>query len=107
MSSSTTMEPRQRGLSGVQRWLVWGLLAGLWAVALLTPQPVEIEKRVLPEEALFSASKSLHVAAYAFLAGAAAWLPPWRGRRWLPILILSLHGCGTEFFQQFVPARHG
>jgi VanZ family protein len=94
-------------MSGGWRWAVWWLLVGLWAVALLTPQPVEVEKKILPKEALFSASKGLHIAAYAFLAGSGAWLPAWRGYRWLPIAIMSLHGCGTEFFQQFVPARHG
>jgi VanZ family protein len=94
-------------MSGGWRWAVWVLLVGFWALALLTPQPVEIEKQVVPEEAIFSASKSLHIAAYAFLTGAGAWLPPWRGWRWLPIAIMSLHGCGTEFFQQWVPSRHG
>jgi VanZ family protein len=94
-------------MPGGWRWATWWLLAGLWALALLTPQPVQIEKRVLPEEALFSASKGLHVAAYAFLTALGAWLPPWHGRRWLPIVVMSLHGCLTEFFQLFVPARHG
>jgi hypothetical protein len=89
------------------RWALWWVLVGLWALALLTPQPVEVEKKIVPQEAIFSASKGLHIATYAFLAGTAAWLPVWRGLRWLPIAILSLHGCGTEFFQQWVPARHG
>jgi VanZ family protein len=88
-------------------WTVWLVLIGLWALALLTPQPVQIEKQVIPEEALFSASKGLHVAAYAFLTGIAAWLPVPRGWRWLPIIVMSLHGCATEFFQQYVPSRHG
>jgi VanZ family protein len=92
-----------------ERWLwpAWGVLLAIWALALLTPQPVEIEKKIVPPEAIFSASKGLHIAAYAFLTGAAAWLPMWRGQRWLPVAIMSLHGCGTEFFQQFVPTRHG
>lgn len=89
------------------RWSVWWLLVGLWALALLTPQPVEVGKAILPPEAMFSASKGLHIGAYAFLTGVAAWLPAWRNWRWLPVAILSLHGFGTEFFQQFVPARHG
>jgi VanZ family protein len=94
-------------MSGRWRWAAWWVLAGLWALVLLTPQPVEVGKRILPEEALFSASKGLHIAAYAFLTGAGAWLPAWRGLRWLPIALMSAHGCGTEFFQQFVPTRHG
>jgi VanZ family protein len=89
------------------RWTIWLVAVGCWAVALLTPQPVEVEKSLLPQEALFSASKSLHIAAYAILTGAGAWLPAWHGRRWLPVAILSFHGCATEFFQQWVPARHG
>jgi hypothetical protein len=94
-------------MPGGWRWAAWWLLVGLWALALLTPQPVEAGRKVLPEGLLFSAAKGLHVAAYAFLTGAAAWLPPWHGRRWLPVAVMALHGCGTEFFQQFVPSRHG
>jgi VanZ family protein len=94
-------------MSGTWRWAAWWVLVGLWALALLTPQPVEIEKKLVPSEAIFSASKGLHVAAYAFLTALGAWLPPWRGRRWLPIAIMSLHAFATEFFQQFVPSRHG
>ncbi len=89
------------------RWVVWCGFAGLWALALLTPQPVEAGKRLLPAEAMFPAAKSLHVGVYALLTAAAAWLPPYRGLRWLPVALVSLHGCGTEFFQQFVPSRHG
>lgn len=89
------------------RWLLWWTMVGLWALALLTPQPVDASKALLPEGAGYSAAKALHIGAYAFLTGAAAWLPPWRGWRWLPIAVLSLHGCGTEFFQQWVPQRHG
>jgi hypothetical protein len=94
-------------MSGSWRWTIWLALFGSWALALLTPQPVEVEKRVLPAEALFSASKGLHIAAYAFLTCAGAWLPPWRGQRRLPVALMSLHGCATEFFQLFVPSRHG
>jgi VanZ family protein len=94
-------------MPGSWRWPVWWILVALWALALLTPQPVDVEKKIVPAEAIFSASKGLHIAAYAFLAGTAAWLPAWRGYRWVPLAVLSLHGCGTEFFQQFVPARHG
>jgi hypothetical protein len=94
-------------MSAGWRWGLWFVLVALWALALLTPQPVEFEKQILPEEAIFSASKGLHVAAYAFLTGAAAWLPPWRRWWWLPVAVMSLHGCGTEFFQQWVRGRHG
>jgi VanZ family protein len=89
------------------RWAIWWAAVALWALALLTPQPAEVEQRILPDQAQFSASKGLHVCAYAFLTLAASWLPTWRGQRWIPLAVLSLHGCGTEFFQQFVPARHG
>jgi VanZ family protein len=89
------------------RWRLWWLVTALWAVALLTPQPADASEVVLPAEARYPSAKLLHISAYAFLAFTAAWLPPWRPFWLLPWLVLSLHGIGTEFFQQWVPRRHG
>jgi VanZ family protein len=78
----------------------------LWSVALLRPEPVRVAEKTFPEEGMrYFASKSLHVGAYAFLAILSGWLPVRRRWRWLLLVGLSLHGMGTEFFQQFVPKR--
>ena len=95
-----------------RRWTVWlwpawlGLLA-VWTLALLTTYPVQVKEQVLPADAGFPAAKMLHLTMYALLAGSAAFLPLRGVRRWLPILVLSLHGFGTEFGQTFVPLRTG
>ena len=88
-------------------WTVWLVFLGIWTLALVTPYPVQIEQKVLPHEASFPTSKLLHVTAYAFLTGFTAFLPLRGSRRWLPVLVLSLHGFGTEFCQLFVPLRTG
>src|SRR4051794_32628638 len=89
------------------RWPLWWLVVGLWALALLTPQPAEVNEAVFGDEGSFATAKLLHGAVYAGLTAAAAWLPAWRRRRWLPVLILALHGCGTEVLQTLVPHRTG
>jgi len=89
------------------RWLIWSVFVVLWTIALLTPKPVEIGQEVLPEEAQFPVGKTLHVGAYAFLVLLSAWLPVSAPGRWLLLLFLSAHACGTEFFQQYVPGRSG
>ena len=86
-------------------WPLWGVCLAVWTAALLTTYPVQVSKEVLPPQWGFPAAKTLHVSAYAFLTALAAWLP---ARRCWPLLVLlSLHGCATEFFQQWVPGRHG
>jgi VanZ family protein len=90
------------------RWFVWGVVVVLWSVALLRPEPAHVAAATFPEEGTrYFAAKSLHVGAYAFLAILSAWLPIRRRWRWLLLLALSVHGLGTEFFQQFVPDRTG
>ncbi len=86
-------------------WAAWLILLVLWTLALVTPYPVQIRDQVLPHEVGFPASKVLHVSAYAFLAGFGSFLPLRGGWRWLPVLILSVHGFATEFCQAFVPLR--
>lgn len=86
-------------------WAAWLLALTLWTLALVTPYPVQVKHEVMPQETGIPAGKVLHVAAYAFLAAFAAFLPLNGGRRWLPLLVLSLHGFGTELCQLFVPLR--
>ncbi len=87
-------------------WCIWILCVGLWTCALLTTFPVHVKDAVLAPATGYDASKLLHVSAYAFLAGFAAWLLPGNRYRWLLILFLSCHAGATEYLQQFVEARH-
>jgi VanZ family protein len=104
-----------RKSQGAPRWLgwcvgvllTWGMLLAIWTVALLTPDPVRIAKQVLPGEMEFPAAKLTHIAAYALLAAMICVLRPLGRWRWLFLALLSLHGMGTEYFQQFVPMRTG
>jgi VanZ family protein len=105
---------RDRG-PGQSQWLrwcagalvVWCALLVLWTVALLTPDPVQVARAVLPDELEFPVAKLLHVCAYAALAALTTSLRPMGRYRWLFLALLSLHGMGTEYFQQFVPGRCG
>jgi VanZ family protein len=88
-------------------WTAWLVMLGVWTLALVTPYPVHVEREVLPAEAAFPTSKLLHVAAYAFLTAFGALLPLYGRWRWVPIVVMSLHGFGTEFVQLYVPDRVG
>jgi VanZ family protein len=89
------------------RWAVWWLALTLWTVALVTPQPVELGKQILPSGADFPVGKTLHVVAYALLTAALAWLPA--RPRWRAVLVLGLflHAGLTEYVQTFVEGRSG
>jgi VanZ family protein len=89
------------------RWLIWGGFIVAWTAALLTPHPAELADAVLPAPTRFPAAKSLHVAAYTVLTLLTSCLCVRRGWRWALLAFVSLHAMGTEFFQQFVPLRHG
>lgn len=90
----------------IARSLGWCLCLALWTVGLLTLFAARVGQAVTPEAIHFSAAKFLHVSAYAFLTVYLKWLPLRRGR-WLMLAFLSLHAFSTEFFQLFVPGRHG
>lgn len=84
------------------RWLVWTAYASLWTAALLTTFPINVRDAVVPAHYTFSASKVLHVSAYAVFAVLTGWLALGRPWRWALLGLLSLHAWGTEFVQQFV-----
>jgi VanZ family protein len=84
---------------------LWVLLLAGWTVALLTPDPVRLAREVLPDQVEFPAAKLLHLAAYAVLAALAGGLRPLGRWRWVLLVVLSLHGMGTEYGQQFVDLR--
>jgi VanZ family protein len=92
---------------GYWLWAAWLAFLVVWTFSLLTPFPVRVEREVLPQEAGFPTGKLLHVGCYAALAALAMWLPTGRFSRWWLLVVLSLHGVGTEFFQTFVPDRTG
>src|SRR5260370_41509679 len=94
--SIPSTQRRQRAL-----WLLWFLGVALWTTALLTTFPVQVKDAVLSPEAGYRAAKTLHISAYAFLAGTAAWLPPGSRFRVMPVVFLSLHAFATEYFQPF------
>lgn len=103
----SAVESKALALRSGWLWAIWLVLLSIWTLALVTTYPAQIKQQVLPREASFPASKMLHVSAYAFLAGFAAFLPSRGGWRWLPLVVLSLHGFGTEYWQTFVPMRYG
>ena len=87
-------------------WAAWWLCLALWTVGLTTTFPVYVHRALLPvDPAGIPVSKVLHVTAYAFLAGLAAWLRPAGVSRWLLLLLLLEHGVATEWIQGFVPER--
>jgi hypothetical protein len=88
------------------RGLGWCLCVALWTLALLTIFPVEMGATILPANFQFPSAKFLHISVYTFLTVYISWLPL-RRWRWLLLAFLSLHAAGTEFFQQYVPGRHG
>lgn len=88
-------------------WVIWGGLLALWTFALLTPFPIQAERQLLPSQAAFPISKTVHVLGYAFLTSLSAWLQLAGGRRWGLPGFLFLHGAATEYLQSFVPLRSG
>jgi VanZ family protein len=93
--------------SGAFRWAVWWLLLAVLSWALLSPQPPLVAQALLPEELTFTASKSVHVGAYAFLTLLVLWLPATPKQRVALWVLLGLHGALTEVGQRFVPGRYG
>jgi hypothetical protein len=86
---------------------LWLLCVAVWTVGLLTPHPVRASREVLTPATAYPASKTLHVAAYALLAGTLPWLGLRGGRRWWLVGFLSLHAAATELLQRWVPDRTG
>src|SRR5579859_5349446 len=99
------------------RWLIWLVYVVAWTWALLLPNPDEwarallglstippgvdvgVRQSVLDFVQSFGFAKGLHVTAYAGFAILSGWLRVPRSSRWLLILLMSLHGMGTEFMQ--------
>lgn len=99
--------PRPSPVGPRLRWLIWGVFLVVWTAALLRPEPVEVGREVMADEARFSLGKTLHVTAYAGLAVLSAWQQVSAWVRWGLLAFLSAHAMSTEYFQRFVPPRSG
>jgi VanZ family protein len=104
----STGSEKGRGLAPRWRWLIWVVYVASWTMALLMPVPqtnwavegVEIDLRYL-------FAKSVHVSAYAVLAGLSGWLRlPYR-YRWLLLFFVMAHGTVTELLQLLTSHRSG
>lgn len=90
------------------RWLLWFAYFLLLSAALLMPHPARMANQLIDsDETRFTASKSVHVTAYAVFAVLSSWLPLRTRQRWMMLAFLSVHACGTEYLQTFVPERGG
>jgi VanZ family protein len=92
----------------VAPFAIFLIFLGLWTWKLLEPYPVpEALASHIPISLEFAFAKSLHAGAYAFLTVLAAFLPVRRPYFWAVVIIVALHGVGTEIGQTYVPSRHG
>jgi VanZ family protein len=91
----------------ITRWAAWISFLAAWTFALLHPRPAELAGITLSVDATLVLAKSLHVSAYAFLAALTIALPVRKGARWALLILLGLHGAGTEAIQTLVPPRSG
>jgi VanZ family protein len=88
------------------RWVVWFLYVLVMSAILVTPQPAQMAQAVIAsDDTRFTVSKAFHLLAYAGLAVLSGWLRVPENKRQLLLLVLTLHACGTEFLQHFVPSR--
>jgi VanZ family protein len=89
------------------RWLVFLTFIALWTGALLVRNPVDPEKAHQLRREILVFGKSLHVVAYAGMAGLAGWVQAPGRSRWILLALLPLHAVATEFLQRFTPTRTG
>jgi VanZ family protein len=95
-------------VGGVLHDLVLLALLGLWTWKLLEPYPVpEGVAEALGVDWQFIIAKCLHFGGYAFLTFLAVTLPVPSRWRWAFVVLMALHGVGTEIGQTFVPNRTG
>src|SRR5262249_39567094 len=97
------MAEGRRAGGGRWRWLAWWLALGVWTFGLLYPFSHD-KPKTFSREMDFSISKTLHVSAYAFLAGTLVLLPLRPGRRWGFVGLLALPAVLSEVLQYSFPA---
>lgn len=84
---------------------IFVIALGLLTRGLLMPIPAGVVEAVGGHGSTFWISKATHVLSYAFLAWIAVRLPCAAHWRIALVCLLIVHGCGTEYLQQFV-GRH-
>jgi VanZ family protein len=90
------------------RWLVWSIYIVLLTAALVTPYPAHAAHSVFPDpDEQFTAAKTVHITMYALFAIMSGWVRIAASRRWLLLVVMSVHACLTEFVQTYVPERYG
>ena len=85
----------------------WWLALALLSYGLLSPQPPELSKAILPEHLTFWASKGVHLSAFAFLAMVAGLLPISVRHQRILFGTLIVYAALTEYLQTFVEGRYG
>jgi VanZ family protein len=108
MSGPPPTEPRGPSPRSVVHLGVFLVLLAVWTWKLLEPYPVppSVADDLSPDVS-FILAKSLHAGVYAVLAVLAWTLPAARRWRLFLVVVLFLHGVGTEVGQTYVPNRHG
>jgi VanZ family protein len=90
------------------RGVVWLVYFAAWTYALVTPIPPDPSAglKVLASYKLLIA-KTLHVVAYAVLAGLSGWLRVPCRFRWILLFVIMAHAPATELIQLQVEGRSG
>ena len=103
-------EPGEKqGIAPKWRWRIWLAYVVAWTTALLLPVGTSASWTVgeLQIDLKFLFAKTVHVSAYAVLAGLSGWLRvPYR-HRWLLLFFIMAHGTVTELLQLHIPNRTG
>src|SRR4051794_14750793 len=98
------MKPSEGTAVPWSRWVVWLLFLAAWSGALLIPFPESgpLSTRGMTLTRKYVLTKTLHVSAYALLAGLTGWLRVSARRRWLLMFFVMAHGTLTELLQLFL-----
>jgi VanZ family protein len=98
-----------RGPVGVRwRWLIWGVYVAAWTTALLMPVPHgQWKVEGVPIDFRYLVAKTIHVTAYALLAGLSGWLRVPVRYRVLLLFCIMAHGTLTELLQRLTQDRDG
>src|SRR5262245_64698327 len=94
---------KRGGVGAGWRWVIWAAYVAAWTAALLSRVPegdwgaIGSGEERIDLKNLFG--KTVHVSAYAVLAGLTGWLRVSSRRRWLLLFFVMAHGTATELLQ--------